>query len=396
MASKMSDTINQAYTDLLDTDAGRTIMGALTPPTVQEADKQAAQMGKLKLQSKSMVEIINTDYPPLIQPVQGLIAEGATMLVGASKIGKSWFVLAMCLGVAAGKPFLGKQTLPGFVLYLALEDTEATLKDRTLKISKALDLDISSMFHCQVDAPTVKDGLIDVLQTWIDDHQPCRVIVIDTLQKVRGITGGRANAYETDSDFLTKFKHLGDRNHIAVILTHHTNKSKDTGDPFDRVNGSTGLMGTADTTIMMTRKRDAKEGSLTFTGRNIIERKDMILSFDGGIWGVLGADADEFKERRQYNSDPVVHLIKDLLRDHPHGVRISYVDALRESMARYNAYVAETPRALSVKVKKIIDDLLFFDNISVETGVSLGGESKGLAIAPRLKIIENPTEQISI
>ena len=98
----------------------------------------------------------------------------------------------------------------------------------------------------------------------------------------------------------------------------------------------------------------------------------------------------------EYDSDPIVHLIKDLLRDHPHGVRISYVDALRESMTRYNAYVAETPRALGVKIKKIIDDLLFFDNISVETGISLGGESKGLAIAPRLKVIENPTEQISI
>lgn len=367
-------------------------------PTVQAADQQAAQMGKPKnrIESKSIVDIVNTTYPPLMQPVEGLICEGANLFVGASKIGKSWFVLNMCMAVAAGKPFLNRPTKPGYVLYLALEDTFSSLKGRTVEIKKTLDIDLSPMFHSRTEAPTVKEGLLDSLQDWITEHQPCRMIVIDTMQMVRGEMPRSGSVYALDNEFIKPFKDLAQKNHVAIVLTHHTNKSKDTGDPFDRINGSTGLMGKADNIILLTRKRGSTDGAMHHESRVIRHIDDTVMSFDNGIWIAVSADADAYIERRQYNSDPVVHLIKDLLRDHPHGVRISYVDALRESMTRYNAYVAETPRALGVKVKKIIDDLLFFDNISVETGISLGGESKGLAIAPRLKVIENPTEQMPI
>ena len=234
-----------------------------------------------------------------MQPVEGLICEGANLFVGASKIGKSWFVLNMCMAVAAGKPFLNRPTNQGYVLYLALEDTFSSLKGRTVEIKKTLDIDLSPMFQSQTEAPTVKEGLLDSLQDWITEHQPCRMIVIDTMQMVRGEMPRSGSVYALDNEFIKPFKDLAQKNHVAIVLTHHTNKSKDTGDPFDRINGSTGLMGKADNIILLTRKRGSTDGAMHHESRVIRHIDDTVMSFDNGIWIAVSADADAYIERRR-------------------------------------------------------------------------------------------------
>lgn len=370
MTSKTPTDILKAYQAETGSEAAKAVLNPSEPK-------------KKRIKGKSLVDIVNTHYPEPLQPVRGLICEGLTLLVGASKIGKSWFVLDMCLSVAAGEPFLGKPTTQGHVLYLALEDVEARLKDRTLKITQAKGIPVSPALECLIESPTIKEGLLDDLQAWIDDHQPCRLIVIDTLQAVRGLTQ-RGNVYELDNEFIKPIKALAERNHVAIIMTHHVNKSKDTGDPFDRVSGSAGLMGKADTTIMMSRKRGSAEGSLTFTGRDIIDRNDMILRFEDCIWSLVSADADEYTERKRYDDDPVVLFIKDLLTENPHGIDITYADAMRRMDEKYQAHGINSPRDLAGRIKQIADDLLYYDDLSVSLGVRFNrGAHKGMTIVPR-------------
>lgn len=351
----------------------------------KKADEELANLAKPRLKTHRLIDIVNTSYPDLMQPVEGLIAEGLTILAGQSKIGKSWLVHNMCLAVAAGKPFLDHKTTAGHVLYLALEDGERRLKSRTEVICKSTGLEVSPLLDCPITAPTVKDGLLGMIETWITEHLPCRLIVIDTLQKVRGITGGRANIYETDSEFMKMFKALADKHHVAIVLVHHLNRRSDSDDPFDRISGSNGLMGTADASIILSRKRGKTEGALTFTGRDLYG-DDLVLDFANGVWQVISANAGEYNARKRYDDNEVVKLIKALLHDNPHGIRISYVDVLKESMQRFGGYAAISPKELSRQVRALADELLFYDSIEVKTGLSLKNNSKGIEIMPKLKM----------
>src|SRR5205809_658031 len=57
--------------------------------------------------------------------------EGLTILAGKPKIGKSWWLLDVCLAVATGDVALHHAPVDrGAVLYLALEDTERRLQTR--------------------------------------------------------------------------------------------------------------------------------------------------------------------------------------------------------------------------------------------------------------------------
>src|SRR5262249_51517278 len=74
-------------------------------------------------------------FKPIRIVLSGLIPEGATILGGKPKVGKSWLALDVCLAVSCVRFVLG-ETKPVQVdaLYLALEDNERRLHWRIKKI----------------------------------------------------------------------------------------------------------------------------------------------------------------------------------------------------------------------------------------------------------------------
>ena len=65
----------------------------------------------------------NTPIPPVHWVIPDLLPDGLALLAGASKAGKSWLCLWLCLQVARGGQVWGRQVSPQPVLYLCLEDT---------------------------------------------------------------------------------------------------------------------------------------------------------------------------------------------------------------------------------------------------------------------------------
>ena len=84
--------------------------------------------------SISARELRNKKLPPPRYGVAELLPQGLSLLASPPKYGKSWFVLDLCLSVAAGTQFLGCRTVKIGCLYLALEDSERRLQERTNKI----------------------------------------------------------------------------------------------------------------------------------------------------------------------------------------------------------------------------------------------------------------------
>lgn len=340
-------------------------VGTLEDGTVVRQARAEAQATLTGVDAKTLLE---KSFARLSEPVGGFIVEGLTLLCGASKIGKSWLVLSLACAVAAGKPFLGRSTEQGSVLYLALEDSERRLQERLLKLHENPGSALVFATQCR----TLEDGLLDDLRDWVRGVERPRLIIIDTLQKVRGsAVSARVNAYASDYAMMARLKTFADENRIAVVLVHHLNKMRDVSDPYDRISGSTGLMGAADTTILIARERGSDDAKVTFTGRDVWGDDFMIRMHDGR-WTAMSGEA---QEREVYETSPIVQTCRMLLgRSFGEMVKITLQDFLDASVQGCGMLAAATKQELSARLTELAPKLLQYDGILVSNGKRVGSQ----------------------
>lgn len=148
-------------------------------------------------------------YEPLEKPsfvVDSLIPTGLSLFCGSQKIGKSWLMLKLCLCVSQGIPLWDMPTMEGDVLYLCLEDTFCRIQDRLFRLTD----EASGRLHFAVASCKLSDGLIVQLEDYLKDYPDSRLIVIDTLQKVR--TASKDNAYASDYGDISLMERITERN----------------------------------------------------------------------------------------------------------------------------------------------------------------------------------------
>ena len=193
-----------------------------------------------KLKTITAEDLQNRTYEPTHFLVDELIPEGLHILAGAPKIGKSWLALWLCLCVSQGQPLWNFATTQGEVLYLSLEDSFQRIQTRLFDLTE----DAPSTLHFAIMADTLKHGLEQQIEQFLTGHPDTKLVVIDTLQRVRG-TGSDSNLYANDYQDIGLLKKLADKRHIAILLLHHLRKLHD-DDPMNMISGSTGLSGAAE------------------------------------------------------------------------------------------------------------------------------------------------------
>jgi hypothetical protein len=228
-------------------------------------------------------ELSETDFPPLQWIVPDLVPAGLSLLVGAPKVGKSWAGLDIALAVASGGMALGGIAVEGgAVLFLALEDGPRRLADRQELLLGSQRP--SERFHAYTDWPKGLDAARAAWQ-WCADHPEVRLVVVDTLARVRPARTRGGNGYDEDTAALVPWQQLAERFGIAVVIVHHDRKAGDGGDFVDAVSGTHGLAGVADTTLVLDRARMEDYGRLRLTGRDVSER-ELVLRRVGPTWMV--------------------------------------------------------------------------------------------------------------
>lgn len=234
--------------------------------------------------------------------IYNFIAPGVSLLAGPSKAGKTRLVSNIALSVPVGEKALGAlETTKCGVLFLCLEDTEWTIKDRLVTINSGVPL--PDNLYLSQEWPKMGNGGLRELDLWIGEHSDVRLVIIDVLARLKNPKGSR-DVYQNDYETISKIKTLADKHSIAVIVVHHTNKPKDSPDVFDRVSGSTGLTGASDTVMILERyNRVDRKGKLQIAGREVVPQ-EMALEYDLnlGTWKYVG-DASLFsmsKERMEY------------------------------------------------------------------------------------------------
>lgn len=314
----------------------------------------------------SAPDLQRAQLPPVKYLVDGLLPEGTSLLTAASKVGKSWMVLDLGLCIAAGESFLGRPTTKTGTLYLALEDSLNRLQNRMDKVLGGKPP--PPLFCFTTEAPKLDDGLLDVLEDHLKKYPDTRLLIVDTLQKVRGQALPREGPYAQDYREMETLKGFMDKRGVSVLFVHHNRKMKDDGDPFNMISGTNGLMGAADTIWTITKANRAdEEATLHVTGRDVAQ-SDTVIRFDKSswTWKPMGS-ADWLAEQRArlaYDGSPIVKTIKKLLDQSPgrrwDGTAKDLMDA---GLFIARTYLAVNTTKLGHEIKALEKPLFDFDGI---------------------------------
>lgn len=225
-------------------------------------------------------------FDPIKWTIEGILPCGLCLVVAAPKTGKTRLVVQLGIAVAAGTDALGLTTTRSSVLMLSLEDGYRRL--RAMAISHPdFGLIADGQFTVAITAPRLKNGdengLVAHLRRWLQRRTGPTFLVIDVLQRVRPGRRLGAGAYESDYGDLEELQSLAVQFGTTIALVHHTNQLRDAADPFDRVSGSSGLIGVVDTLLLLERQRGDVVGKLTVAGRDVIDTS-LALGFDRGWW----------------------------------------------------------------------------------------------------------------
>ena len=108
------------------------------------------------------------------------------------------------------------------------------------------------------------------------------------MQKIRGACDPKISSptYGKDYADIGTLKRIADELGIAILLVHHLRKMQDRDDPFNEISGTTGLMGAADTILLLKKANREKNGAnLYLTGRDI-EFRTLALEFENCFWKI--------------------------------------------------------------------------------------------------------------
>jgi KaiC/GvpD/RAD55 family RecA-like ATPase len=236
--------------------------------------------------------ILENEPPPRSWIIPDLIAnKGLTVLLGGSKIGKSWLSLQMAYAVAAGTYALGKiKVEQKNVLYVDLEETWELVHDRAMSLQLQKLGGEGRLSICT----SYPSNNAKALQSYLYQNSETKFVIIDTMQKFLRIEN--LNDYAEVVNKLSPVKELADAYGVSILMLHHTRKGNGADNWTDDGLGSQAIVGTADNIIKLGRKRGEGRGEINITGRSCLE-KNYIATFDKncGSW-TLDGDKQEILE----------------------------------------------------------------------------------------------------
>ena len=301
------------------------------------------------LRTFSMQDLYENVYDSRPPIVDGLLYAGTYLFVGAPKVGKSFLMAQLAYHVSMGIKLWDYEVKKGTVLYLALEDTEKRLQERLFRM---FGTESAESLHFTILAKQLGNGLDEQLQSFVNEHPDTKLIIIDTLQRIRE-AGGEKFSYAKDYEIVGKLKQFADKNHICLLLVHHTRKQQ-ADDKFDMISGTNGLLGAADGAFLLQKEqRTSDTATLDVSGRDQQDQR-LYLRRDADrlIWQLEKAETELWKAP----PDPLLDAVASLLTERSSwsGTATELVEQLGLNMK---------PNTLSMRLNVKAGNLLYEYNI---------------------------------
>lgn len=300
----------------VDADGGQPLTKTLnrsiadTPAEINDSSKNTEEIFQRAqcmndpayLHTISMNELYENIYqsrPPIID---GLLYPGTYLFVGAPKVGKSFLMAQLAYHVSTGLPLWDYPTRKGTVLYLALEDDYERLQGRLFRM---FGTDSTANLHFAICAKQLGGGLDEQLQKFVLEHPDTKLVIVDTLQKVREM-GGDGYSYANDYEIVGRLKQFADHAGICLLLVHHTRKQQ-AEDKFDMISGTNGLLGAADGAFLLQKeKRTSDSATLDISGRDQQDQRlHLKKDIERLLWLLERAETELWKEP----PDPVLDAV---------------------------------------------------------------------------------------
>ncbi len=268
---------------------------------------------KLNLESsKNFLPTINLDelfesvYRSKPAIVENLIYPGTYILAGAPKVGKSFLVAQLAYHIATGQRLWDYEVKQSTVLYLALEDDHRRLQKR---MNRMFGVDGTANLYFAITAKKLGEGLEDQLEEFINLHPDTRLIIIDTLQKIRQ-GNGDSYSYANDYECVGNLKKFADQKEICLLIVHHTRKQQ-ASDKFDMISGTTGILGCADGAFVLQKERRTdSSATLDIVGRDQCDQRlYLIRNQEKLLWDLDHAETELWKSP----PDPIVLKIAEFI-----------------------------------------------------------------------------------
>lgn len=249
--------------------------------------------------------LMSQPLTPIRFVVNGLLSQGLHLLAGAPKCGKSWLALWLSVTVAKGEDVWGNMVRRGTTLYLCFEDNRLRIQNRLFDITE----DAPPNVHFCEERCRLGDGLEQRIEQFVTEYPDTVLIIIDTLQMIRKLSGD--NSYANDYAELSTLKKLADKYGIAILLIHHLRKQND-ADPFNRISGTTGLSGAVDSSFtLVEERRGSGQAKLSCIGRDIEYRGLELRRNEDNIWELV-SDSYENPDLLLPN---IILLVSDFMND---------------------------------------------------------------------------------
>jgi hypothetical protein len=235
-------------------------------------------------------DLVLADLAPLRMIVPDLLPAGTSVVAAPPKVGKSCLVYQLAVEVSVGGELLERRAASGSALYYALEDGQRRGQARLLAALAGRTMPRGRL-EIRWSAPKIGAGLEDEVERWLDDHPDAALVAIDTLGKVRPRADGRRSAYEVDVEDLGRLQERFRDRETALVIVHHARKEA-SDDFLASVSGTYGVTGSADTILVVRRKRLEAFGSILVTGRDVPDA-EVPVRFDGLLWSTAPQSVTE-------------------------------------------------------------------------------------------------------
>ena len=312
------------------------------------------------LPTVTMQELYESVYKSRPPVIDGLLYSGTYLFAGAPKVGKSFFMAQLAYHISTGQKLWDYEVHQGTVLYLALEDDYQRLQERMFRM---FGVEGTPNLHFAVYAKQLGNGLDEQLERFLQEHPDTRLIIIDTLQKVREL-GGEVYSYADDYQIVGRLKQFSDKHGICMMVVHHTRKTS-AGDKFEMISGTTGLLGCADGAFVLRKeKRTDNTAILDVVGRDQPDQSIYLTKDEERLlWCFDHADRELWKEK----PDTLLEAISKILtKDNPmwQGSASDLISALGVEMQPNTL-----TKRLNVRAGKLLNDYgIGYDNTHGRNG----------------------------
>ena len=333
-----------------------------------EAVKEEKPKAKTKRALKKAASLMDKEIPePIIYVGVGredpFLVEGTCILSAKAKMGKSWFVLGMCIAICKGEEFLGYKTRKCSCLYLDLESSENIQKKRLIKALAGRK--VPDNFYLDNETDNIESGFVSQIENYLEQDPNIGVVVVDVFQIIRSdAKSNKETEYQHAYRDITPLNKLAAERHISIILVCHDRKAVDDNDPFSNILGSTGLQGAASQMIVMFRKKKGDPIHISVKGKTIDALPELDVKLEAGQW-MITQTAEEGVALQRENDYKTSNIRTAALKFAYEGGFMGSCSGFIEEAARNGIGITEDAKGVGIFLSRNVGFFMAIDKVEI-------------------------------